>query len=411
MHLRLLIFGLVISPVASGAIYYVDSASGSDAQNGLSASSAWSTLAHASTTAFAPGDYLLLKRGSTWHEPLVVNSSGAPDTPITISGYGAGANPVIDGTSWKGAAADLVYFAGKTDIIMDGMQLRNGPLNGLNINNCARITIRNFTVSENQQNGLLVYNCNSVTVETSEISGNSLNTTVSYDGIRLDGSGGAISGFVVRGCYIHNNVGGEGWNGANGIFIGHTGGTLPILQGVQITGNELAFNGNPDQNQAGRNLTGTFSGDVTVTNNYIHDSASAGIYLGDEGVPVTITIAQNIFYNNSLRQFGGFTTQTAQAYHNAVFVDNAAITAMGAEIGGTGAWQITNNSFYYRTPSTDTYRGFIAINDAAQDQNLSSDCNLFYSPTPDRWLRSNGMILSFPQWMGYGYDLHSVNPY
>ncbi len=340
-----------------------------------------------------------------------MNSSGAPDMPINIGGYGAGANPAIDGSTWKGAAADLVSFGGKTDIVMDGLQLRNGPLNGLNINNCARITLRNFTVSSNRQFGMLVYNCSSVTIENSEITGNSLNTANSYDGIRFDGSGGALSGFIVRDCYIHNNIGGEGWNSSNGIFVGHTGGTLPILQGVQITGNELAANGNPDQNQAGRNLTGTFSGDITVTNNYIHDSASAGIYLGDEGVPVTITIAQNVFYNNSLRQFGGFTTLTAQAYHNAIFVDNAAITAMGAEIGGTGVWQITNNSFYYRTPSTDTYRGFININDAAQDQNLLSNCNLFYSPTPDRWLRSNGVILNFPQWMGYGYDLNSVNPY
>ena len=156
-------------------------------------------------------------------------------------------------------------------------------LNGnLNINNCARISIRNFTVSSNQQNGMLVYNCNSVTIETSEISGNSLNTTFSYEvAFRLDGSGGAISGFVVRGCYIHNNIGGEGWNSANGIFIGHTGGALPVLQGVQITGNDLAFNGNPDQNQAGRNLTGTFLGRRLGHQQYtIHDSASAGIYPG-----------------------------------------------------------------------------------------------------------------------------------
>jgi hypothetical protein len=128
-------------------------------------------------------------------------------------------------------------------------------------------------------------------------------------------------------------------------------------------------------------------------------------------VNVNITLAQNVFYNNSLRQFGGFTTASAQAFHNAVFVDNAAITAMGAEIGGSGVWQITNNSFFYRTPTTNTYRGFITINDATQDRNLSSDCNLFYSPTPDRWRRSDGIVLSFPQWMGYGFDLNSKNPY
>ena len=130
MHARLFDFRSIdFSPVASGAIYYVDSVSGSDAQNGLSPRRAhgarWPML---SATAFAPGDYLLDKRGSTWHEPLVVNSSGAPDTPITISGYGAGANPADRRHCLEGAAADnLVYFAGKTDIAHGWLyQLRNG---------------------------------------------------------------------------------------------------------------------------------------------------------------------------------------------------------------------------------------------------------------------------------------------
>jgi hypothetical protein len=411
MHRKLCLVAAMMSPFSSAAVYYVDSASGSDFQSGLSASSAWSTLSRAALATLAPGDYLLLKRGSVWHEPLVVSWSGAPDLPINIGGYGSGASPLIDGSTLGSRATDLLSFGGKTDVVIDGIQLRNGPMDGLNINNCARITLRNLIVAANRQFGLLVYNCSAVIIENSEITGNSLDTTASWDGVRLDGSGGELSGFVVRGCYIHNNIGGDGWNSSNGIFLGHTGGTMPVLRGVQITGNELAFNGNTNSNQTGRGLTGTFTGDVLVSNNYIHDSSSAGIYLGDEGVNVTITLVQNIFYNNALRQFGGFTTAQARAFHNAVFVDNATLTAMGAEVGGTGVWQITNNSFFYQTASADTFRGFIRINDAAQDKNLTSDCNLFYSPSPDRWKRSDGITLTFPQWMSYGFDLNGKNPY
>src|SRR5437879_2374713 len=121
MHRFVLIFSTLLSPLAFGAVYYVDSSAGSDTQSGLSASTAWSTLAHAATATFAPGDYLLLKRGSTWHEPLVLNSSGSPDMPITISGYGTGANPLIDGSTWSGTSGDLVSFGGKTDIVIDGL--------------------------------------------------------------------------------------------------------------------------------------------------------------------------------------------------------------------------------------------------------------------------------------------------
>src|SRR5690349_11428560 len=98
MHRVGFILAAFLSFPAFGAVYYVDSASGSDVQNGLSASTPWSTLARAATAPLAPGDYLLLKRGSVWHEPLVMNGSGSPDMPITISGYGTGANPLIDGS-------------------------------------------------------------------------------------------------------------------------------------------------------------------------------------------------------------------------------------------------------------------------------------------------------------------------
>jgi len=411
MHRTLCLFAAIFSPIASPAVYYVDSSAGSDSQNGLTAATPWSTLARAAQAPLSPGDYLLLKRGSTWREALTLNASGAPDLPITVGAYGAGSvDPAIDGSNWS-RAADLVSFEGRTDIVLDGIQLRSGQINGLNINNCARITIRNFTVSANRRFGMLIYNCSAVVIENSEISGNGIDVTDSYDGIRIDGSGGELSDFVIRNCNIHNNIGGLGWNSSNGIFLGHTGGTRPILRGVLISGNELAFNGNTSSNQTGRGLTGTFTGDVTVFNNYIHDTSSAGVYLGDEGVNVDITIAQNIFYNNALRQFGGFTTSHGRAFHNAVFVDNGNLTAMGAEVGGSGTWQILNNVFYYQTTSTDPFRGFIRINDAVQDKNLKSDCNLFYSPNPDRWKMSDGITLSFPQWMSLGFDLNSKNPY
>jgi hypothetical protein len=256
----------------------------------------------------------------------------------------------------------------------------------------------------------MVFDSNSVILENSEINGNGLDTAVSYDGVRIDGRGGELSSFIIRGCYIHNNAGGAGWSSDNGIFIGHTGGTLPILRGVQITGNELSFNGNPNQNQAGRGLTGTFIGDIVVSNNYVHDNASAGIYLGDEGVNVAITLSQNIFYNNALRQFGGYTTNRATAFHNASFVDNGSITAMGAEVGGAGFWDITNNVFYYQTGSADSYRGFMTINDPMQEVNLHTDSNLFYSPGPNRWYMSNGAPLIFQQWQSLGFDTNGFNP-
>jgi hypothetical protein len=92
-------------------------------------------------------------------------------------------------------------------------------------------------------------------------------------------------------------------------------------------------------------------------------------------------------------------------------VDDPTITGMGAEVGGNGPWTIQNNVFSFTTNTTDTYRGFIRINDAVQDGLLQSNNNVFYSAGPNRFKRSDGVILTFAQWQANGLDANSVNPH
>lgn len=60
--------------------------------------SPWNTLEKANTTTFAPGDQLLLKRGSSCEGTLRPLGSGEPGAPIILDAYGPGdAKPVING--------------------------------------------------------------------------------------------------------------------------------------------------------------------------------------------------------------------------------------------------------------------------------------------------------------------------
>jgi parallel beta-helix repeat protein len=409
---RALMLALLCAVSAPAAIYYVDATNGSDAQDGASPWSPIQSLRRLRTIDLGPGDYVLLKRGEVWTEPLTVASSGSPDAPLTIGAYGQGARPVIDGANPSvSRVTDLVNISQKAGIVIAGIAIRNAPRNGINIYGSSSIVVRDCLISGSRQAGAMVFNSNGVTIEGCEITGNALDGSAIYDGIRIDGTGSAeLSGFSIRHCDIHDNYGGEGWNSANGIFLGHTGGATPVLRNVQIRANEIYSNGNPSQNQAGRGLTGTFDGDVLVSSNFIHSNASAGLYFGTQTQKLDIQIANNIFYNNSLRQFGGFTGGTAQAWHNAVFVDDPNITAMGAEVGGDGTWSIINNSFYYQTTTRDSYRGFLRVNDGAQDHLLSADWNLYYSPTPLGWKFSDGVSLGFKQWQAAGQDKNSKSP-
>ena len=59
---------LLMCPGAYSTTYYVDSTKGNDANPGTWMDSAWRSLAKVNSHNFAPGDSLLLRRGSVWRE-------------------------------------------------------------------------------------------------------------------------------------------------------------------------------------------------------------------------------------------------------------------------------------------------------------------------------------------------------
>ena len=91
---------------AHAATYYVDSKAGSDSASGTSATAAWQHLsavnAFAAGKGFHAGDKILLKNGSRWGEQIEIKAtggtnSGAAGSALTISSYGQGDLPTIDG--------------------------------------------------------------------------------------------------------------------------------------------------------------------------------------------------------------------------------------------------------------------------------------------------------------------------
>jgi len=84
--------------VAAQAAYYLDCSSGDDTQNGLSPQSAWKSLAAVNGHTFAPGDALLMKRGTTCAGMLWPKGSGTESKSIRLGAFGVGALPRIVGT-------------------------------------------------------------------------------------------------------------------------------------------------------------------------------------------------------------------------------------------------------------------------------------------------------------------------
>jgi len=110
----------------SATTFYVDCDHGKDSASGRSLKSTWQHLDAVNSFAlkegFHPGDSILLKRGCRWHEQLeLLNSnksgpltnSGKDGAPITISAYGIGDLPTIDGadsvTGWRPAGPSTCW--------------------------------------------------------------------------------------------------------------------------------------------------------------------------------------------------------------------------------------------------------------------------------------------------------------
>lgn len=86
---------IVTEPPVPTITYYVDSALGSDSNDGLSASRPWRTIAKVNATSLTPGTTVLFKRGGFWRDQLNVTHSGTPAAPITFGAYGEGDAPVF----------------------------------------------------------------------------------------------------------------------------------------------------------------------------------------------------------------------------------------------------------------------------------------------------------------------------
>ncbi len=86
-----------VLPRAAAAMYYLDCSAGDDRATGVSAITAWRTLAKVAATTFSPGDSILLKRGTRCTGQLWPKGSGNAEHPIRIAAYGSGPLPIIDG--------------------------------------------------------------------------------------------------------------------------------------------------------------------------------------------------------------------------------------------------------------------------------------------------------------------------
>ncbi len=130
--------------------YYVDSSTGNDANPGTE-TAPWKSFAKVANAALNAGDQVLLKKGSTWNEKLVINKSGTSGNPIKIGAYGSGSTrPTIDGQDQLDYG---IFILDRNYISIEGLAVTRinigamAPSAGIAIANSNNITIDGVDVS------------------------------------------------------------------------------------------------------------------------------------------------------------------------------------------------------------------------------------------------------------------------
>jgi hypothetical protein len=104
---------LFFSLNVQATVYYVSFTDGDDSRSaGQAQNSAtpWKTIAkvNAMQSTFAPGDYILFKRGDVWYgETLSPAKNGTAGNVVTYAAYGAGARPKFSGATTISAWTSL----------------------------------------------------------------------------------------------------------------------------------------------------------------------------------------------------------------------------------------------------------------------------------------------------------------
>jgi hypothetical protein len=403
---------------SSGPAYYVSN-DGSDSNDGKSMSAPWQTIAKVNATTFSPGDSILFQDGGVWREQLTLNSSGTSTSPITISSYGSGVQPIIDGadsvTEWtQGSGQTIpnnVYAASLTtapsQIFVDGNRLSpvtsylSMPLgsffwssNTVYVRLAGDASPTGHTILASQRD------FNVSLSGTSYISVTGLNLTrANVDNLRIDGA--------ATGIILESNSMSSAYDICADVRYPGSG-TL-VKQDISIIGNTVTECG------ADGVFVGDYSNNITIAQNDIShvaviDSDSTGSYayhlytggihlIGSPAHLHDVTVNRNMVYMNGTAVSGG------GVHGNGIWDDTG-----GANISITN--NLTYDNVYYGIQLENTNGAVaqanvsygnlsgIVVSASTTDSNVSQN-NLVYNNTvygnADVGIRVSGNYTTAPQ--------------
>ncbi len=392
--------------------YYVNAATGDDANNGTSAATPFLTVQKALNTASSPGDIILVAPG-IYKQNLTWKFSGTSSAKITLQKNGSG---TVYLKSTDASAAPVLQISNFSNIMIDGFTItRDNAKNnaqGLLINSSGSYAMQNIEI-KNCVFTAINWNMNPNKKPTSSKN--------SQPFIVYGRSSVAIQNINIHDCEFHDNVTGfsevcsfnsniDGFSATNNIIHDNTNIGIDVIgfegensntsidqaRNGTIANNTFYENQSPYAEGASIYVDGGKS--VLIERNLIHDG-DYGIEISAENDPSSIayetqdiTVRNNLIYNcrSAGLKIGNYKgkLQNALVVNNTCFYNNRGGKRDGDASGTSvkfSAWaelvidnmqdvKINDNIFYARSSST----AMINSDANAVISNLTMNYNQWY---------------------------------
>jgi hypothetical protein len=328
--------------VSSVTNYYVNTSTGSDANSGLSATSALKTIqAGLNKTTEGVGATIYVA-GGTYYERLNWSHSGASGAPITLTSYNGG-TVIVDGSTTSSSLIPLLNVSSKSYIRIDHLNFTNNIqayAKGIYINGAGtdvqvtycKITNVGWTTSatavpssSDNANPLNVVGSGSSSYNQIYIGSNQVyNCNTGYsEGLTLAGN---VEIFLLENNIIHDipNIGMDmtghySWTGApaavnyarsgnvrhntvyNCVSLVATSGGIYVDGGAYINIEGNTTYGNGVGITVGCENNNYNADNINIRDNFIYNNVNAGILIGSNqanGKVTNSTISNNSFFKN-----------------------------------------------------------------------------------------------------------------
>jgi hypothetical protein len=276
----------IVSP--GNTTYYVSQTDGDDMNDGLTAATAWKSIAMVSASTFAPGDKILLKAGDAWTgTTLQPKGNGESGNPITVGEYGSStAKPSINAqdaaltmNTFDLVKGDDAHLVPLTQQFYASVYLYNQQywtIQDLDVSNHSA-GFTNANGDANLRNGIMVMNDNGGTLHDVDVLDNHVHDVLGSRSQKAYWGGAGINftvmlksptatvqsnydNILIRGNYVHNT-------NRQGIV---TNSRQNLRPDIDNTGQLV----NAEQ----RGLSPWYpSTGVVIRNNYVKDVAGDGI--------------------------------------------------------------------------------------------------------------------------------------